>query len=399
MNFETAKNPSVPSLDLRQPPPLALYVHLPWCVRKCPYCDFNSHEQRSALPEREYVEALLQDLEAQLPTVWGRRLESVFIGGGTPSLFSPEAIDALLCGLRARLPWRPDLEVTLEANPGTAERQYFRGYREAGVNRLSLGIQSFDPELLQRIGRIHDGQDAHAAIRQARAADFDQINLDLMFGLPGQTLDQGLDDLRTAIASEADHLSWYQLTLEPNTLFAARPPRLPAEDCIDDLFLQGQSVLEQAGYTRYEISAYAAVRNECRHNRNYWEFGDYLGLGAGAHGKLTQVADASITRILKPRQPEAYLRDPTAATRTRIAPEALPFEFMLNALRLTAGVPASLFHERTGVALAQMEERLQQARVRGLLQADPARLCATEDGLRFLNDLLELFLNDHDTPD
>jgi putative oxygen-independent coproporphyrinogen III oxidase len=381
---------------LRLPPPLSLYVHLPWCVRKCPYCDFNSHEQRGDLPERAYVDALLLDLESQLPRVWGRRLESIFIGGGTPSLFSPEAVDELLSGLRARLPWRPDLEVTLEANPGTAERGFFRGYREAGVNRLSLGIQSFDPALLREIGRIHDDADAHAAIAQAQAAGFDEVNLDLMFGLPRQSLAQGLADLETAIAARPSHISWYQLTLEPNTLFAARPPVLPADEIVDELFAQGQCVLEHAGYTRYEISAYAGAGSECRHNRNYWEFGDYLGLGAGAHGKVTDVAGQTVTRLLKPRHPETYLRDPRAVSLTPIEPRSLPFEFMLNALRLTAGVPAELFPERTGLALEGISPVLARARARGLLDVDRAFLRATEPGLRFLNDLLEMFLDHHD---
>ncbi len=382
--------------QLRLPPPLSLYVHLPWCVRKCPYCDFNSHEQRGDLPERAYVDALLLDLESQLPRVWGRRLESIFIGGGTPSLFSPEAVDELLSGLRARLPWRPDLEVTLEANPGTAERGFFRGYREAGVNRLSLGIQSFDPGLLREIGRIHDDADAHAAIAQARAAGFEEVNLDLMFGLPRQSLVQGLADLETAIAARPSHISWYQLTLEPNTLFAVRPPVLPADELVDELFAQGQCVLEHAGYTRYEISAYAGAGSECRHNRNYWEFGDYLGLGAGAHGKVTDVAAQTVTRLLKPRHPEAYLHDPSTVNLTPIQPRSLPFEFMLNALRLTAGVPAELFPERTGLTLEGISSVLARARARGLLDTDQAFLRATEPGLRFLNDLLEMFLDPHD---
>ena len=384
---------------MQHPPPLSLYVHIPWCLRKCPYCDFNSHEVRNSLPERTYVDALFEDLEAQLPRVWGRRLESIFIGGGTPSLFSPEAIDQLLSGLRALLPWRPDLEVTLEANPGTAERGFFRGYREAGVNRLSLGIQSFEPTLLQRIGRIHDDRDAMAAIDQAHAAGFGRINLDLMFGLPGQSVAQGLADLRTAVAAGAGHLSWYQLTLEPNTLFAARPPVLPADERIDTLFTRGQSLLDRADYTRYEVSAYAAAGHECRHNRNYWEFGDYLGIGAGAHGKLTDVAARAITRVWKPRQPEAYLRDPRLFDQKRIRPRDLPFEFMLNALRLTAGVPSTLFAERTGLPLETIAPVLLQAREQGLLDPDPTVLRPTSRGLRFLNDLLGMFLEDDDPPD
>lgn len=380
-------------------PPLALYVHLPWCLRKCPYCDFNSHEQRGELPESRYVAALLQDLEAQLPGVWGRRLESVFIGGGTPSLFSPDSIDALLSGLRALLPLRPDLEITLEANPGTAERGHFRGYRDAGINRLSLGIQSFDPALLERLGRIHDGADARAAIEQAQHAGFERMNLDLMFGLPGQSLRQGLDDLRTAIDFAPGHISWYQLTLEPNTLFAVHPPRLPPEARIDDLFERGQALLQRSGYNRYEVSAYALAGNQCQHNRNYWEFGDYLGIGAGAHGKLTDPATGTVTRRVKPRQPEAYLRDPQAVSDSPVAPRSLPFEFMLNALRLTAGVPASLFAERTGLAPDAVEPLLREARERGLLDPDPGMLRPTEHGLRFLNDLLEMFLEDDDPAD
>lgn len=382
-----------------QLPPLALYVHLPWCVRKCPYCDFNSHEARGGVPERAYVSALLNDLESQLPRVWGRRLESIFIGGGTPSLFSPEAIDELLSGIRARLPWRPDLEVTLEANPGTVEHGLFGGYREAGINRLSLGIQSFDRELLGRIGRIHDDRDAYRAIEEARAGGFDNLNLDLMFGLPGQSLQQGLADLQAAVGARPEHISWYQLTLEPNTLFAARPPTLPPEETVDALFTHGQLLLRDEGYTRYEISAYARAGQECRHNRNYWEFGDYLGLGAGAHGKLTDVARGTIDRLLQPRQPEAYLQDPCSVRVTPIAQRALPFEFMLNALRLTRGVPAALFAERTGLPISILAEARTQALDQGLLEPDPEVLRATDLGLRFLNDLLERFLEDDDAAD
>jgi putative oxygen-independent coproporphyrinogen III oxidase len=382
-----------------QLPPLALYVHLPWCVRKCPYCDFNSHEARGGVPERAYVSALLNDLESQLPRVWGRRLESIFIGGGTPSLFSPEAIDELLAGIRARLPWRPDLEVTLEANPGTVEHGLFGGYRQAGINRLSLGIQSFDRELLGRIGRIHDDRDAYRAIEEARAGGFDNLNLDLMFGLPGQSLQQGLADLQAAVGARPEHISWYQLTLEPNTLFAARPPTLPPEETVDALFTRGQLLLRDEGYTRYEISAYARAGQECRHNRNYWEFGDYLGLGAGAHGKLTDVAHGTIERLLQPRQPEAYLQDPGSVRVTPIAQHALPFEFMLNALRLTRGVPAALFAERTGLPISILAEARTQALDQGLLEPDPEVLRATDLGLRFLNDLLERFLEDDDAAD
>lgn len=380
-------------------PPLALYIHWPWCVRKCPYCDFNSHEwrQTDGLPEQAYVEALITDLEAQLPSIWGRRLDSVFIGGGTPSLLSPEAMDTLLSALRARLPWRPDLEVTLEANPGTVEHGDFAEYRAVGINRLSLGIQSFDTQALQRLGRIHDGATAARAVHAARQAGFTRINLDLMFGLPGQDLAAGLADLQQAIALGTGHISWYQLTLEPNTLFAAHPPVLPGDDALAKLFARGQAVLRKAGYTRYEVSAYAKAGDMCRHNHNYWMFGDYLGIGAGAHGKLTDLAQQDIVRTSKPRQPETYLRDPTALTRSSVAPRERPFEFMLNALRLMDGVPTSLFSARTGLPLTAIATPLEQARAQGLLRSDPDWLRATRRGQRFLNNLLELFLHDHDT--
>ena len=378
-------------------PPLAVYVHLPWCVRKCPYCDFNSFTARDGIPEQHYIAALIQDLDAQLPLIWGRRIVSVFIGGGTPSLFSPEAIDELLGALRARLPLRPDLEITLEANPGTLEHGCFAAYREAGINRISLGVQSFQPELLQAIGRIHDGDAARLAVQEALNAGFTRINVDLMFGLPGQSLAQGLADLEQAIALDPGHISWYQLTLEPNTLFAAKPPPLPHPDLIDDLFLTGQAVLQHADYTRYEISAYAKWGQRCQHNVNYWEFGDYLGLGAGAHGKLTLLADSKILRTQKLRQPEAYLSNPTHTTTTDVLPAERPFEFMLNALRLTTGVPAPLFAERTGLDLTVLAEPLERARALGLLDPDPTCLRATSMGQRFLNNLLELFLESHDS--
>ncbi|WP_019595074.1 radical SAM family heme chaperone HemW [Thioalkalivibrio sp. ALM2T] len=377
---------------MTHPPPLALYVHLPWCVRKCPYCDFNSHEPRGEAPFDDYVAALLRDLEGQLPDVWGRRLESVFIGGGTPSLFPPEALDALMSGLRARLPLRPDCEVTLEANPGTADRAYFRGYREAGVNRLSLGVQSFDDAMLARLGRIHGATEARDAVEHARAAGFEAINLDLMFGLPGQSVAAGLADLQAAIDQDPGHISWYQLTLEPNTLFAARPPELPEDVTIEELFTRGQSHLAAAGYTRYEVSAYARPGQECRHNRNYWTFGDYLGIGAGAHGKLTQVHDGTILRRMKPRQPEAYLAGPQQHNDQTVPTAERPFEFMLNALRLVEGVPAASFEAHCGLPLAALEPALSELRADGLLGANTERLQATERGLAFLNDVLERFL-------
>jgi putative oxygen-independent coproporphyrinogen III oxidase len=383
-------------MSLTLPPPLALYVHLPWCVRKCPYCDFNSHEPRGpgGIPEHAYVQALLADLESFLPRIWGRRIESIFLGGGTPSLFSPESMDELLCGLRARLPLRPGIEITLEANPGTVEQTRFQGYRDVGINRISLGIQSFTEHSLQRLGRIHGAREAHAAVEMAQRVGFAQINLDLMFGLPGQSLQEGLSDLQTAIQAAPQHLSWYQLTLEPNTRFAAQPPSLPDEDQVDRLFTLGQEYLRAAGYTRYEISAYARPQSQCQHNRNYWEFGDYLGLGAGAHGKITEVAEQRIVRFRKPRQPEAYLRAPTQTGETRLSAKDLPFEFLLNALRLVEGVPAVYFPERTGMTLADIAGSIQQAWEQGLLETSEERLRATEFGLRFLNELTVLFLQE-----
>jgi len=291
-------------------PPLSLYIHFPWCVRKCPYCDFNSHAVRGDLPEDQYIDALLADLESDLPRVWGRPVRSVFLGGGTPSLFSPEAIERLLAGVRARVTLVPEAEVTLEANPGTVETERFRGYRAAGVNRLSIGIQSFQPEQLQKLGRIHGRDEALAAAQAARAAGFDNFNLDLMFGLPQQTLDEALADLRTALALNPTHLSLYQLTLEPNTLFHAQPPELPDEDVLAAMQEALQAELADAGFTQYEVSAYARAGRRCRHNLNYWQFGDYLGIGAGAHAKITD-ADG-ITRLWKVKQPRNFLE--TAGT-------------------------------------------------------------------------------------
>jgi oxygen-independent coproporphyrinogen-3 oxidase len=371
-------------------PPLALYAHLPWCVRKCPYCDFNSHERGDALPEREYVDALLADLEAMLPAVWGRRLRSVFIGGGTPSLFSPEAIDRLLAAVRARMPLEPEAEVTLEANPGTAEAGRFRGYRAAGVNRLSLGIQSFDDEKLRVLGRIHSAAEARRAIDMAQAS-FANVNLDLMYGLPGQTLEEARADLEAALAFGTAHLSAYQLTLEPNTVFYRRPPPLPAHDACADMQLMVEELAGASGLEHYETSAFARPGMRCRHNLNYWEFGDYLGLGAGAHGKLS-FADR-VVRHERARQPREYMAAAGAAQEKVIAPRELPFEFMLNALRLVEGVPAELFGQRTGLDASVIARRLALAAERGLLAADPRRIRPTPRGRLFLNDLLQLFLD------
>jgi oxygen-independent coproporphyrinogen-3 oxidase len=372
-------------------PPLALYVHLPWCVRKCPYCDFNSHERADALPERAYVDALVTDLEAMLPAVWGRRLVSVFIGGGTPSLFSPEAIDRLLAAVRARLTLEPGAEVTLEANPGTAEAGRFRGYRDAGVNRLSLGIQSFDDAKLRSLGRIHSAAEARRAIEMAQAS-FDNVNLDLMYGLPGQTLAEARTDLDQALAFGTTHLSAYQLTLEPNTVFYRKPPPgLPGHDLTADMQLAAEELAAAAGFEHYETSAFARAGRRCRHNLNYWEFGDYLGLGAGAHGKLS-FADR-VTRHERAKQPREYLAAAGRAEEKPVAPRELPFEFMLNALRLVQGVPAERYPERTGLPAASILRQLQAARARGLLEDDARRIRPTRRGRLFLNELLQLFLD------
>lgn len=378
------------------PIPLALYVHIPWCVRKCPYCDFNSHEARGPLPERAYMDALLADLEQDLPRVWGRRMESVFIGGGTPSLLSAEALDRLLSGLRARLPLRPDLEITLEANPGAVEQGRFAEFRSAGVNRLSIGVQSFNDDHLRTLGRIHDRRAAFAAAEAAHAAGLDNFNLDLMFGLPGQTVAQALADVANAIALQPAHVSYYQLTLEPNTLFYQSPPTLPDEDLIDAIQERAQAELARQGYARYEVSAYARENRRCRHNLNYWEFGDYLGIGAGAHGKLTDPAAGRIHRLWKLKHPQDYLAQ--AGTPAGLGGDApiretdLPVEFLMNALRLVEGTPATLFEERTGLPLAALEPALSRVRARGLMETDPGRLQPTVTGLRFLNDLLQEFM-------
>jgi oxygen-independent coproporphyrinogen-3 oxidase len=371
-------------------PPLALYAHLPWCVRKCPYCDFNSHEKQDALPEREYVEALVADLEGLLPSVWGRRVTSVFIGGGTPSLFAPESIDALLSAVRARIALEPGAEVTLEANPGTAEAGRFRAYREAGVNRLSLGIQSFDDDKLKALGRIHSAAEARRAIEMAQAA-FDNVNLDLMYGLPGQTLEEAQDDVRHALAFGTPHLSAYQLTIEPNTVFYSKPPRLPEHDACADMQLAVEELAGAAGFEHYETSAFARPGRRCRHNLNYWEFGDYLGLGAGAHGKVS-FADR-VTRHERPKPPREYMAQAGSLAERPIPAKELPFEFMLNALRLVGGVPAALFEERTGLAAGAVARKLSLARERGLLEDDALRIRPSARGRLFLNELLQLFLD------
>ncbi|MBL8250160.1 MAG: oxygen-independent coproporphyrinogen III oxidase-like protein [Candidatus Competibacter sp.] len=378
--------------------PLSLYVHIPWCARKCPYCDFNSHEARGPIPERAYADALLADLEQDLPRVWGRRINSIFFGGGTPSLLSAEALDRVLSGLRARLPLRPDLEITLEANPGTVERGRFAEFRAIGINRLSIGVQSFRDEQLGRLGRIHGRRDACAAAEAAHAVGLDNFNLDLMFGLPEQTVEQGLADLADAIALQPAHLSYYQLTIEPNTAFYRAPPPLPDDELSDALQQRAQAELARQGFQRYEVSAYAREGWRCQHNLNYWEFGDYLGIGAGAHGKLSDPATGQIRRLWKLKHPRDYLAGAGTAAGIggddAIRAADLPVEFLMNALRLVEGVPSELFGERTGLALAALEPALTQARARGWLEADPERLQPTLRGLQFLNLVLQEFMPD-----
>lgn len=378
-------------------PPLCLYIHVPWCVRKCPYCDFNSHQSPEALPEQAYVEALIRDLEQELPLVWGRTVQSIFIGGGTPSLLSAEAYERLFSTIRALLPLQPYAEITLEANPGTVEAQRFRDYREAGINRLSIGIQSFDDEALKSLGRIHDSHQAMLAVEAARKAGFDNFNLDLMFGLPGQDETRARHDVETAIALQPTHISYYQLTIEPNTLFYAQPPVLPDDDPIYDWQLQNQARLAEAGYRQYETSAYALEGRQCRHNLNYWQFGDYIGIGAGAHGKISSAAPQQIERRVKQKQPQAYLD--TAGTaqclleRTLVDEKEVGFEFMLNAMRLLDGVPTPLFQQHTGVPISHIKKPLAQAEALGLIEHSITHLRPTEKGQRYLNTLIEQFLS------
>ena len=382
------------TLNLPALPPLALYVHLPWCLRKCPYCDFNSHENNKAeLPIERYLDALRGDLEAALPFVWGRRLVSVFIGGGTPSLFPPEAIDRLLAAVRARMPVEPGCEITLEANPGTFERDRFRGYRAAGVTRLSIGVQSFDDAALQAIGRVHDGAQARAAVEEAYDA-FDTFNIDLMYALPGQTLAALDADLRTALDYAPPHLSVYHLTIEANTFFARHPPALPDDDAAFDMLDRIVAQTAARGLERYEVSAFARPGRRAAHNLNYWQFGDYLGIGAGAHSKIS--CAHRVQRQVRYRDPARYMERALAgdaiAQDAQVARRDLPFEFMLNALRLKDGFTLSLFSERTGLAPTAIEAGLAQAERSGLIERDLQRVRPSARGLDFLNDLQAIFL-------
>ncbi|WP_246598914.1 radical SAM family heme chaperone HemW [Methylogaea oryzae] len=381
--------------DERLAPPLGLYVHIPWCVRKCPYCDFNSHHATDTLPERRYVAALLADLESELAVCGPRPVQTVFIGGGTPSLFGAEAIADLLEGIGRRIPLAQDAEITLEANPGTAEAGKFAGFRAAGVNRLSIGIQSFQDRQLAALGRIHDRQEALAAVEMAKTAGFVNFNLDLMFGLPGQGIEEAAADVRTAIALEPAQISYYQLTLEPGTPFAKHPPALPEDGLLWNIQQTGQAMLSEAGYRQYEVSAYARAGFPCRHNLNYWEFGDYLGIGAGAHGKLTQ-ADGTIQRRWKQRHPAVYLEKAGSAQGVAgvetVAAAQKPLEFLMNALRLREGFAEGLFSERTGQPLAVLQPELDRCCADGLLLYEHGRIRCSEHGWQFLDSVLGRFL-------
>lgn len=373
--------------------PLSLYIHFPWCVKKCPYCDFNSHALKDNLPEQQYVDALLLNLEQHLPLVWGRRVISIFMGGGTPSLFSGTALDRLLKGIRARLNLSYDIEITLEANPGTVEQQRFKDYRDVGINRLSLGIQSFNDKHLQILGRIHGREEALHAISCVKQAGFTNFNLDLMFGLPEQTLEEGLADIELAISQQPSHISWYELTLEPNTQFWHHPPALPMDEDIIELQERGQTLLANHGYQQYEVSAYSQ-NTPSRHNMNYWEFGDYLAIGAGSHAKITEQSSMCVTRLQHHRHPKQYmdLTQGFVQAKQLINPEQLPFEFMLNALRLKEGVATSLFTERTGLEITAIASQLIEAQRKGWLHPFSERICTTALGYRFLNNVMSLFL-------
>jgi oxygen-independent coproporphyrinogen-3 oxidase len=374
-------------------PPLSLYIHIPWCVRKCPYCDFNSHEARGAYPEREYVAALTRDLELALPLIWGRKVYTVFFGGGTPSLLSGESIEQIMRSVRMLLPLDINAEVTLEANPGTVEADRFADYRDAGVNRLSLGIQSFNDTHLQALGRIHTADEARRAIEIAQQ-HFNNINLDLMYALPMQALDEALQDVRSALSFSPQHLSCYHLMLEPNTLFHRNPPSLPDDDASSDMQQQIEELLATHSYQHYETSAFAQQKCRAKHNLNYWQFGDYLGIGAGAHSKLS--FSGRVIRQARHKQPQAYLdavaKGAPLQSEHEVAPDEMAFEFMMNALRLNEGFDSTLFEERTSLSLLSIQRELAEAEKRGLLFRDHQRIAPTPMGQRFLNDLLGMFL-------
>jgi len=372
-------------------PPLSLYIHIPWCVQKCPYCDFNSHALKGEVPHEEYVRHLLADLDNDLPLTGGREVGTIFIGGGTPSLLSSEAMMLLMDGVRARLPLSPDAEITMEANPGTVEADRFSGYQRAGINRISIGVQSFSPEKLQRLGRIHGPEEAKRAAHLAADLGLRSFNLDLMHGLPDQSLEEALDDLRQAIALNPPHLSWYQLTIEPNTLFSSRPPILPDDDALWDIFEQGDKLLTAAGYQQYETSAYAKPGYRCEHNLNYWRFGDYLGIGCGAHGKLTQ-PDGRIIRTTKTRHPRGFMAGNYLDRQHEVVDSEKPFEFFMNRFRLLEAAPREEFSRYTGLNESVIRPQIDEALEKGYLTETPEHWQITHKGKLFLNSLLELFL-------
>ncbi|QXF32748.1 YggW family oxidoreductase [Photorhabdus luminescens] len=372
-------------------PPLSLYIHIPWCVQKCPYCDFNSHALKGDVPHQEYVDHLLADLKTDLPMVNGREITTIFIGGGTPSLLSSQAMQQLLDGVRALLPVSPQAEITMEANPGTVEADRFSGYQQAGINRISIGVQSFSPDKLARLGRIHGPDEAKRAAHLAASLGLRSFNLDLMHGLPDQSLDEALDDLRQAIALSPPHLSWYQLTIEPNTSFGSRPPILPDDDALWDIFSQGHQLLTAAGYQQYETSAYAKPGYQCQHNLNYWRFGDYLGIGCGAHGKIT-FEDGRILRTVKTKHPRGYMQGRYLDKQHQVENEDRPFEFFMNRFRLLEMMPKQDFSDFTGLSETSIRPQIEQALAAGYLSETATHWQITQKGKLFLNSLLELFL-------
>lgn len=376
------------------PIPLALYIHLPWCIQKCPYCDFNSHAAKTSLPEELYIQALLTDFESYLPLIWGRRLVSIFFGGGTPSLFSAHAIEKILTGIHTRLPFASHLEITLEANPGTLDENKFQDFRKVGINRLSIGVQSLQNDKLKLLGRIHDRDYALRAIDTAKRVGFDNFNIDLMHGLPTQSVQDSLEDLRDALGFMPPHLSWYQLTIEPNTFFHHHPPELPVDEILWEIQEQGKNVLQTHGLQQYEVSAYSQPHHECEHNKNYWQFGDYVGIGAGAHSKITDMDKGIITHYVQVKHPKEYLiTEKRMASQRVLSEQDSIFEFMLNALRLTEGVSLNLFEMRTGLNREILKSMIQIAVEKKLLVMDGDRLRHTELGWKFLNDLVGVFLN------
>lgn len=376
---------------------ISLYIHFPWCVKKCPYCDFNSHTLNGELPEKEYIQALLLNLKQSRTDYQGKTLRTIFMGGGTPSLFSPQSIDVLLKAIQQEIPFANDIEITLEANPGTVDQSRFKGYFEAGINRISLGIQSLNDHHLKALGRIHSASHAKRAVEAVKEAGFQHLNIDLMFGLPNQTIEQGLNDLKEGMALGSNHLSWYELTIEPNTFFWHHPPQRSSEDDIFDLQLAGQALLNENGFKQYEVSAYHRDK-PCLHNVNYWEFGDYLAIGAGSHGKISHLDQNKIFRYQHFRSPKQYMDHSLGFLQKKqsVPSHQIAFEFMLNALRLTNGVPVDYFSARTGLALEVILDKLHLAKQRGWIMLDNERLCPTLEGSRFLNDLVSLFLPDHE---